>query len=489
MDQKVVSKGHGFATYPAVKLKGYRKNSKGKVVFGFLKELLFGDYIRLLLDENGDPVIEKRGSTSYVKVRARRCNGYIKIDEIQANRTLEVNFVDVAQGDGCHIVTPEDKHFVIDAGQGDNMYRFLAWRFNLRRSKSSPPEFTAIISHSDKDHYGGFGKLFTKQRGNKNQFKFNAIYHNGLVEESGRNVDTLGLIKTHQGSDYITGLARTNADFKQRVTQVAKKGNYIRLLEKTESPKKSLQFGDEPIYDTDGLKISVLGPVVKTIDNKMSLPVLDNDKGKTKNGHSIILKLTIGKLRMLLGGDLNSAAEHYLFSCFTNKDMDKLKDIINSENSTKTEVRKARKEVEEAISGLRKHFQVDIAKSCHHGSADFTHEFFEALNPVATVISSGDQESHSHPRPDTLGAIGKTSRGNRPLIFSTELARSGKEFVRTVNARDKTRTVTVYGMINVRTDGEKVIIAQKLEKPGSSKNWDIYKLVWNDELSELEYVK
>ena len=134
---------------------------------------------------------------------------------------------------------------------------------------------------------------------------------------------------------------------------------------------------------------------------------------------------------------------------------------------------------------------MDIAKSCHHGSADFTSEFLRVLNPIATIISSGDDEPYAHPRPDTLGTIGKHSRGERSLIFSTELARSGKEYIELQSEKStekkRERVVTVYGMINVRTDGEKVVIAQKLEKSASSKNWDIHKLEWNEEKEEFEY--
>ena len=128
---------------------------------------------------------------------------------------------------------------------------------------------------------------------------------------------------------------------------------------------------------------------------------------------------------------------------------------------------------------------------------------------MATVISSGDNESYSHPRPDALGAIGKYGRGTRPLIFSTELARSAKEIIKhpylfrkeirelakqldlAETESDKEairkklekkiseleRSIAVYGMINVRTDGERAIIAQKLEKPRSkAEKWDIYEL-------------
>lgn len=178
------------------------------------------------------------------------------------------------------------------------------------------------------------------------------------------------------------------------------------------------------------------------------------------------------------------------------------------------------------IEAARRVFQVDVAKSCHHGSADFSSLFMEALHPLATVISSGDDEPHAHPRSDTLGAIGRHSRGERPLIFSTELARSAPEAVKrpyalrrelkelaaqidaapTATAADRRRkeqlqaqfeklvnrlerSVAVYGAINLRTDGHKVLFAQKLERPRSARTkWDLYCLEPQGEGGPLRYV-
>jgi hypothetical protein len=161
---------------------------------------------------------------------------------------------------------------------------------------------------------------------------------------------------------------------------------------------------------------------------------------------------------------------------------------------------------------------VDVTKACHHGSHHFSETFLQALNPIATVISSGDGEGYSHPRPDALGAFGKFGRGVRPLIFSTELARSTKEFTNVFDYFDKLkkfeeaidladttakkrkiekqmqeskdRNVAVYGMITLRTDGEKVVLAQKIEAPTKlSVKWDIHELHFNEDLGELEYVR
>lgn len=162
------------------------------------------------------------------------------------------------------------------------------------------------------------------------------------------------------------------------------------------------------------------------------------------------------------------------------------------------------------IKQARTVFEVDVAKSCHHGSGDFTTRFLRALNPAATVISSGDDEPHCHPRPNTLGAVGRHSRGEQPLIFSTELSRSTAEYTKPSAATQEAirllidklheaeeaekpalqkkldrlldqaeRNVAVYGLILLRTDGERVVIAQKLERrrDGTSEEFDLQWLV------------
>lgn len=480
----------GYATYPSVQLKGDKTDKKTKEKkFGVLKQLLFGDYIAPTI-KDGKYVTHPK-QTDYIQVRSRNRTGYILPTQIQAQRILEVNFVDVGQGDGCHIVTPDDKHFIIDAGDKDNMYRFLKWRFNLAKAKSAPPPFTVVVSHSDKDHYYGFNKIFSLTEGSKQQFSIEKIFHNGLVEITGTPPNTLGTITEKAGKKYITGLCDTNKQYEQRAKD-PKKGEYIKTLDKSDAPKVSLRYGSDPLYNKNNMKIEVLGPRTTKIGDKNGLPVFESNKGKTKNGHSVILKLTIGKLTMLLGGDLNEPAEDYLMNEFTKKDIAPIRKELAKKTLSDSQRKKLIAERDAIIQKARKYFQVDIAKSCHHGSSDFTSEFLSALNPIATIVSSGDAEPHCHPRPDTLGTIGKHSRGDRSLIFSTELARSTMEFldltkIKSTNKK-KERLVTVYGMINVRTDGEKVIIAQKLEKPASGRNWDIHKLEWNKDRKCFELI-
>ena len=213
-----------YAVYPSVILKDFKTDKKtGKKKFTFVKELLFGDYVKPYINVDNSyvtkTVTEDKKEVEYIKVRTRGVDGYLKEDDIQAKRILEVNFVDVGQGDGCHIVTPDDKHFIIDAGPADNMYRFLKWRFNLQKSQNAPPPFTIVVSHSDADHYKGFGKIFTVTNGAAQQFSINKIYHNGLVEVSGTGYDSLGTIVSKDGKEYVTALCDTNADFKKEINQ------------------------------------------------------------------------------------------------------------------------------------------------------------------------------------------------------------------------------------------------------------------------------
>lgn len=382
---------------------------------------------------------------------------------------------------------------LIDAGVDDHMFRFLSWRFNLRRHPDAKMRFgAAIISHSDKDHYGGFREIFDSP-----QFLFDAIYHNGLVERAGSNL--LGERVPANGREYITDLVDDLPALQQRLADPQFVANkvYPKLLKtaaesgRTESIR-SLQATDRflPGYDdTSELKIEICAPVREDVDGISGLRWFEN-AGKTKNGHSVVLRLVYHNVRILLGGDLNADAEHYLLGHYSGLDAESADEAVQ----------------EAVVAQAGATFSADVAKACHHGSADFTDLFLRTVGSIATVISSGDNEPYAHPRPDALGAIGKRGRGPRPLIFSTELARSARElnidpaksfdtlqrqFIELEKATTESgkrairaqidplieRSIAVYGMICLRTDGHRVQLSYKLERPGSNgKEFDVHLL-------------
>lgn len=478
-----------FAGYPAPFIYGDDRKAK-------LQQLIWGDHVR----------ITGAAQDGWVPVFSRRTPGWMREGDLQQERLLEICFVDIGQGDGALLVLPDDEFLLVDAGESDNMLRFLSWRFNLRRNPDRVIRFKgAVLSHPDQDHYKGFADLFKS-----GQFEFGTVFHNGIVERKG--AQALGPIETVDGAKYLAGVVRDHATLVDLLDdpEVVGQKVYPRML-KLGLDNGSVQAtlgvrakdGFLPGFEDDQpVKIEVLGPCTSEVNGAEMLKYF-GDAGKTKNGHSVVLRLTYGQVRVLLGGDLNVPAELHL-----------LREHVG--------VAPADEEaLDEYVEDARKVFQVDVAKACHHGSADFTSLYLRAVNPVATVVSSGDDEPHAHPRPDALGAFGKFSRGERPLIFSTELARSSRENIKSpdtlrqelrglIERRDGQepgsprraaidqqidkllatieRSVAVYGMINLRTDGKAVLLAQKLEaRRGNGDEWDVHRLEQDAE-GEFVYV-
>jgi beta-lactamase superfamily II metal-dependent hydrolase len=470
-----------YAGYPSVvvyKTPGDR--SKGNAV----THLIWGDEIKELGQREGD----------WVRVHARRKIGWIHKKDLQENRLLELDFVDIGQGDSCLVSTPDGRRFLVDAGEGDNLFRFLRWRFD--RFKEPLVLESAIISHPDKDHFAGLKLLVDEKR-----ISFGTIFHNGIVERSGRS--SFGTVIKQGKTKYLVDVIADRQQLLGILDDPEKRGKkvYVNLLKKALDTGRvgdmrmlCSEDGFVPGYEQGkALSIQVLGPVPEKGPGGERLLRVFGTESQTVNGHSVILRLCYGHVAIMLGGDLNVPSEKYLLSHYTG---------LNPDPKTPDEE-------ERLISSARGTFESDIAKACHHGSADLCERYLQAVNSMATVISSGDNESYSHPRPDALGAIGKYGRGTRPLIFSTELARSAKEIIKhpylfrkeirelarqldqAETEKEKEaiqkkmdqkmlqleRSIAVYGMINVRTDGEKAIIAQKLERPRSkAEKWDIYEL-------------
>lgn len=461
--------------------------------------LLWGDGIRRLGPR-------KAGR---VQCRARGKTGWVREADLGGESLLELYFIDVGQGDGVLIKTPDFRHIMIDGGNprtrqitGKNAADFVDWKFAKDYRRRTIELDAMIVSHNDLDHYGGLSDLLDVAQEDEldaQAVSIEAFYHAGLSwwQRAGRR--TLGRTATKSGFRYYVDLLTDRASAAASIAEDAEpklQGGWRAFIEQVLSAKTaegaptpfvrlSHKSGHLPGFEPDAadVTIRVLGPMEKEIGGDPALPKFTSDS-TTTNGNSVLLRLDYGRARILLTGDLNSESQALLLG---------------------------------AYAGDRLEFQCDVAKGCHHGSEDVSVAFLQAMQAGATIISSGDAEGHDHPRPRIVAASGATGHLTiendqivTPLVYSTELARStslgtplalhlktagglqsiGEEDVSSVEVeyserlpgalkpRKGKRTLRgpcivaglIYGLVNVRTDGETILLATLNEGKG---NWTV----------------
>jgi beta-lactamase superfamily II metal-dependent hydrolase len=442
--------------------------------------------------------------------------------------------IDVGQGDASLIRFPDGKWAAIDLGparsgfintnSGRTGVDFMAWMafedhgwmFQAPADRDKTFHFDWIaFTHPDEDHIGA-GKQFVDKLGH--YWSVGTVYHNGmgrydgtpkqwtatspgmsqLGEVAGNDEDELYL------SSMIDGFGDVDTYEKARPGRSWKlSGNWAAILKKLRDHRGGAVGALKRLSDKSSgaalasapVAVKVLGPIEDKVPGTATpaLRYLDENKTSgfyhlgspslTRNGQSVVLRIDLGDVRILMTGDLNFRSQALL-----------LKRWPDSE------------------------FACHVGKACHHGSDDISWKFLKAMSPIATLFSSGDQETHVHPRALVLGMTGAFAprlKWNKPqpdgtvktvtqrfaghseeelfapLLYSTELSRSVamragyKAFTRAsgqdgqlvhsevgdcwLSTGDKgpfvrladTRVIEnlTYGLISIRTDGQTVAIA------------------------------
>lgn len=460
-----------------------------------------------------DGSVENRSITGRIKA-ANGFKGKDIVVEKSKSKVLKIDFVDVQQGDGSVIETPEGKIILIDGGDNQLFARYLANRF--RDSSDAKPRGIdcILITHGDADHFAALSEVRDSERLNSRKSLFlcpERVYHNGLVKRSGKKADGTNrkdeemLGKTEllhdpaAGEDVlvITGLEddlRTVDDSEMNDPFQTWKHDviaYAERLKKTKGADKDIEYrrlekGSNNAFDfisNDGnpasrdkdIKVDVLAPILTELEGKRGLKFLhtppkgprtskeflsveDEEFGKgfsashTINGHSIVFRLRYGGFTFLFSGDLNDEAERILTKAHNRNEIN---------------------------------LQSEVFKVPHHGSHDFSGAFVQAVAPVISVISSGDESARKefvHPRATIVGALGRYSRVDEPIIFITELVAFfqiegwfRKEFHELTQAGKDAKKTGVkvvdpdahdffafsraaFGLVMVRTDGERLLV-------------------------------
>ena len=400
-------------------------------------------------------VTDQHGDWLKVKTAGRGPGGWVHKDDVKDSPCLKVFFVDVGQGDGAIIESPSG-NLLIDGGPSKKFHSFLRYLYGPTIRTGKKIHFDAVVmSHPDMDHYRGLTSAL-----NDPDFTFGTIFHNGIIRydksKPGHPLFDLGKIRTdNTGQDILTEtfstldqantlvasgkLMATFRDF-WKAAEKAKSENRLNGARRITSRDDELPgfTGSGP----DKLHIKVLGPVPTkdsgsfeyvTFPDPHNHPRTTRSSSHTRNGHSLVLKLGFGDHSFLFGGDLNIPAQDHLIKAHGNTNP----------------------------------FQVDVAKACHHGSSDFKIAYLEKVNPQVNVFSSGDNKSFDHPMADAVGAIGHYTRGTHPLLFSTELARA-----------DNSKGIH-YGLINARSNGQTLVMAQMKEQHKRADIWDSFTVPWS----------
>lgn len=449
--------------------------------------LLWGDPVRLLGErQNGRARVFARGKV-----------GWVDEDALGGESLLEIYVVDVGQGDGVLFKTPDGKYHLIDGGTacrrqmtGKSVANFVRWKAQreLGLGAEAPVRLQSMfMSHPDDDHFAGLVDVLAGAPNIHGEREFDVhvenLYHNGMARFDAKpNLGATvhgeiegfpcGAHGLPEEAEFITELLADKASFaapprplkggaEPRWTDFA---NFAALVGEVPANVHRISQRTEwlPGYEEHRkMRIRVLGPIVESLkDGGEGLRMLPgggkDNESVTRNGHSLVLRLDYKNARILMTGDINDASQRLLLSYLPAEEL-----------------------------------AADVVKLFHHGSPDLHTGFLEAVGARATIISSGDNESYSHPRPMTIGAaawygresVDPKGRVQPPLVYCTELARSvalamperarvfkEKQALAEIEVaaaasdfrpldRVPVSTNLVYGLVNVRTDGRTILCA------------------------------
>ncbi len=396
----------------------------------FLRTLAWGDEVSVIKQTATSIEIETvyfneqpDGSILPVKevgfIEPNRSSGIKTADVVRPhnqNEVLKVNCVDVQQGDGAVIESPDGKVILVDGGDNQLFARYLAGRFR-GTTAANPKEIDCIlVTHGDADHFAGLPEIF-KSETNKEKRKRLFIqpkryYHNGIVKRPSKkngksvpDVELLGSTRKVGNKTFLTGLeddllkvpdTEMNAPFKDWKNALKEYNKRAKI------EFRRLQFGDSQafsFFNQGDLRIEVLGPLVTTVAGKPALRFLGNPpkgprigheslslgeqdfKGHsashTINGHSVVFRLVYGGFSYLFTGDLNDEASRFL---------------TREHNAGRLNLRS------------------EVFKVPHHGSADFSGAMFQAVSPVISIVSSGDESAQKGIHPSAGDANGRSGQ-------------------------------------------------------------------------------
>ncbi|MGN7733216.1 ComEC/Rec2 family competence protein [Ensifer sp. 22564] len=423
-------------------------------------------------------VLSTEGSRMRVEIlgaRGKIDEGFIRAEtRLRDTGLLRLSMVDVQQGDGLILETPEGKVIFIDGGDNQLFARHANARFPNTSDTDPLVVDLILITHGDADHFEGLVELRKSEADSRPSKRIfiapRRVYHNGIVKrpsEDGnqkrrKDTELLGQTVAVDERVFIVGLVddqaavpreERNRPFNKWVDTLAAWEGRVQTVTGNGIERRRIDHLSAGAFDflqDESIAVDILGPIVETVGGQPALRFLRSppddanlmlgtvaasgqgaySASHTINGHSINFRLRFGNVRFMFTGDMNQEASQ------------RLREALPS-------------------AALRS----EILKAPHHGSADFDMEFLKEIGAVVSLISSGDEseaKEYIHPRATLMAALGKAARTTPAIIFCAELAAFFKTLGYVQDPADASKKVfaferTNFGISHVRTDGERVL--------------------------------
>ena len=247
---------------------------------------------------------------------------------LSQNRFLEVNFLDIGQGDSIFIETPANHKILIDGGPGSKVLEEISKEIPFWERSID----LVVLTHPDKDHVEGL----------------------------------LYILKRYDVKNILwTGIVRDTLEYKE----------WRKLLEKEGGTIKIAQYGQKIISSSRNQKYYSYIDVLRPFDK------LEGKEVEKSNDTAVVTRLVFRDTSFLFTGDITSNVEDDLINTGTNINSDILK-VAHHGSKYSTN--------EDFIENVSP--QVAVIQVGKNSYGHPTDEVLERLNKFGVDILRNDQE-------------------------------------------------------------------------------------------------
>lgn len=259
-------------------------------------------------------------------------------------KDLEINFLDVGQGDCIIIEFPDGKNMIIDSGDKSNANKSTITEFTTENNITSFDYL--LLTHQDSDHAGNMNWVI-------DNYEIKYIFRPNNYSQHANSADLPSDFNTKTEGGYVS----TTATYANFMVSAYNENCTVEIFDKYSD------FSNEIIYNGTTYTYS-LDFLTPTVESESSIVYGD------PNNYSPIVLLTYVDKKILFTGDA---------------ELENLGEYVTTYGNT---------------------HNVDVLKVGHHGSNNATTSaFISAIDPEYAIIQCGQDNAYNHPHQETLDIL------------------------------------------------------------------------------------